>query len=245
MTIHLRVFLASLVALLPFTPATSCAQTFALALESGYGTTTFASGDKASTPQVGLGLAMILTGKAKRNFALTGGVVGGMILDFADYVELGGSLDIGLRTGPLAFGLGVLEVRAFSSRGVDLPDDTRLSTPFVVSIGASGWGKLSFGPQRRFFIQGRYTYFYGGSEPPTDCALIASDLQEICEFNNATPAVFESGSAVRVAAGVVVSSSLTIRAGGYFTKLAYQDSGFENGFELEDQSATLGLVYYP
>jgi len=216
-----------------------------LTLEGGYAQNRFDNGAGDNKGTLGLIFGFAIGGDATKDFAFQAPVyaeirAGGMPPSYADILA---GADVALRFKSLSFGPGMNFGYLF--RG-DVTDTTCLGQPVrlesscnlsndpgagndssrglgnLALVGVGGFGKYSFGPQGRAFIQARYMRYTVGHLTNINEPLLFSnvDLSGLPQLPNKDYPDFEGGRDIRLTAGYVLSSGVS---GGKFLRVQYQD----------------------
>ena len=157
--------------------ASARAQDGMLWLEGGQQKSAFGSGIDRSGAAAGGGFLLTIGGTAKKN---TGVIIPvGMETKFSQGADMLFTGDIGIRVGPVSFGPGagfgfmlrsnVADSRCLSPQPANnscfAPGSDGKATRDIggfIAIAPSGFAKVSFGPQSRAFLQGRYVHYMPG-----------------------------------------------------------------------------------
>lgn len=147
-------------------PATAHAQAFLLVFDGGQRTNKYANGPAVDADQFGMGIAMMLGGQSSAQTAFLMPVTADFRYVSADGAgaEVNADADFMMRVGPISGGLGMaLRVPASHSydwdcrqfEGCPASGTSEEDATEAIMGGLSYSAKLNFGPQGRFFVQGK------------------------------------------------------------------------------------------
>jgi hypothetical protein len=238
--------------------------TFIVGGEAGYAIIESGTGYKQSVPVYGLTVMAILSGQSDKNFA----VQLPFYIEIKDaskgaYTDLITGADLGFRFRNFSVGPGANY--GLILRG-DVEDSSCLNQPPDLSstclgggqngfrdirplnlLGVSGFGKLSFGPQGRAFIQARYIYYDKG----LGYLLNRSDLQNLSNVDvGPLPPIpeftdlpsFNGGRDIRLTAGYVFKR-LFLRAQYTDRKIEFsrERANLNGAFDQKTRQLTAGV----
>lgn len=235
--------LGALLMLLAFSPAAHAQATITFSGEGGSAQNSFGNGSSDAHTVYGITVSAIIGGDASKNFALQLPVYGELKaagLPGDSYADLIAGADFAIRYKNFSFGPGGNYGYVF--RG-DVADHTCLAQPVrldssclagagrgqgnngmrdvgsINMLGVGGFAKISFGPQGRAFVQGRYIYY----DKSMGHLVNRSELQslstvDLTQFN--LPAIpdiadypdFDGGHDMRLSAGYVFHGGKFLRA---------------------------------
>lgn len=148
-------------------PATLSAQTIITTLDGGQRNEKFGDGDSEMSDELGAAITLMLGGESSRNFGFLMPWTVGMryVNSTGTGFELMGDVDFMMRVGPVAGGIGMAlrgpatHSYSFDCRAYEDCPASGFSTEEsneALMAGLSYSAKVNFGPQGRFFVQGKF-----------------------------------------------------------------------------------------
>jgi hypothetical protein len=205
--------------------APAAAQSFGYGLDAGYRTDEFQDGGLAETPSAGLSVMMVLGGESSKHGAILFPVSG----EVRYPLEMNADADMQMRLWNVSAGVGA-SVRMPSSDREWTVDDQEYIADEAIMAGYSGTAKLSFGPQGRMFVQGRYTDL-AYTLDPRGSSQICTDFGCVDTYSP----LFEGAREIRISAGIALGS------GGGTRVFRFQVMDFRSQYERAEQNAQGGL----
>jgi hypothetical protein len=225
----------------------SSAQTIAVGLDVGHRTDKHLNGVENSGVFGGLSLSTLIGDDDEKDVAVVFPIAAEARFSSSGYRDLNLFADGALRMKTLTFGAGF----AFSWDETPEIEDATASTsggsvPLLLplSLGFSGFAKLTAGPQNRFFVQGRYTYFpadftylYKFAEPDPTRPASGLENRDVMARDN---------SAIRVGVGYLLNNRSIVRA-QYAGEVWRYERDFDNAmgaYDHDTRSVSVGMSWY-
>ena len=246
----LRVLAAAALALAAV-PAAASAQSLILTLDGGQRNEKFGNGDSEASDEVGMAVTMMVGGQSSSQFGFLMPLTAGFryVNTTGSGFELMGDADMMMRIGPVAAGLGVA-MRGPASHSFswnctayeDCPSGgfSTEESDEALMVGLSYSGKVNFGPQGRFFVQGKMADLStaldtrGGGQSCNDFGCFDTYAEE-----------FLGGRETRIATGFAWRGKV-FRVQWVKQKAEYERAARNNVGDMDRESSgwTVGISWY-